>query len=253
MALTNNVPDADFVAAIADLAHETSTYDAFRQKLIIADGVVHAYDDPKTPLPEKLAVSTLDAVAAYIANQIAGIPVAIVIPSPTVVRVVAPVVGEIRQQLVFLESNAFLPTTLKLNEYMDMEKFMIMIGSAFLPSDGLANVRQIAATVRAGKSAEIKDDGVTQIVVSQAGLTNTERKKLEPAQMLIAHRTFAEVEQPEAEFLLRMDQVELPGGKGLSAVAGLWEADGGLWRVTAMRSIAAYLESACPAGTVILA
>ena len=47
-------------------------------------------------------------------------------------------------------------------------------------------------------------------------------------------RTFQEVEQPESEFLLRMDE---------EGNIGLFEADGGMWKLTARQTIKAFLEA----------
>ena len=46
-------------------------------------------------------------------------------------------------------------------------------------------------------------------------------------------RTFLEVEQPESVFLLRLD------GNGN---VGLFEANGGVWKLEATRNISAYFE-----------
>lgn len=48
------------------------------------------------------------------------------------------------------------------------------------------------------------------------------------------YRTFTEVEQPESEFILRLDD---------EGRVGLIEADGGAWKMTAKASIAAYFET----------
>ena len=46
-------------------------------------------------------------------------------------------------------------------------------------------------------------------------------------------RTFQEVEQPESEFLLRLDE---------DGNIGLFEADGGMWKLTARQTVKAFLE-----------
>ena len=48
------------------------------------------------------------------------------------------------------------------------------------------------------------------------------------------YRTFLEVEQPESEFLLRLDE---------DGNVGLFEADGGMWELEAKRRVAAYFEA----------
>ena len=49
------------------------------------------------------------------------------------------------------------------------------------------------------------------------------------------NRTFYEVEQPESEFLLRL---------GDDGKVGFFEADGGMWKMTARKTIKEYLEKA---------
>lgn len=57
--------------------------------------------------------------------------------------------------------------------------------------------------------------------------------RIKPRVALRPFRTFLEVEQPESEFLLRLDD---------DGNVGLFEADGGMWQQTAKASIAAYFE-----------
>ena len=58
--------------------------------------------------------------------------------------------------------------------------------------------------------------------------------EVRPRVQLRPFRTFLEVEQPESEFLLRVD-----ADKGI----GLFEADGGVWKLEAKRNIADYFAS----------
>lgn len=55
--------------------------------------------------------------------------------------------------------------------------------------------------------------------------------EIKPRVMLRPFRTFLEVEQPESEFLLRVDPDE-----GI----GFFEADGGIWKLEAKKNIADY-------------
>jgi len=56
---------------------------------------------------------------------------------------------------------------------------------------------------------------------------------IKPRVMLTPYRTFLEVEQPTSEFLLRLND---------EGEVGLFEADGGMWALTAKDRIAAYFE-----------
>lgn len=54
---------------------------------------------------------------------------------------------------------------------------------------------------------------------------------------LVAYRTFSQVEQPESLYIFRMQD-----RNGIQCA--LYEADGGAWKIDAMRRIKAYLEAA---------
>ena len=70
--------------------------------------------------------------------------------------------------------------------------------------------------------------------VSLAEASREKRESIEPRVALRPYRTFLEVEQPESEFLLWLDD---------NGNVGLFEADGGMWRQTAKASILAYFEA----------
>ena len=66
------------------------------------------------------------------------------------------------------------------------------------------------------------------------------KEKAKPIVKLAPYRTFREIEQPEIEVLLRtrIDSNNVPS-------VALFEADGGAWRITAMKRIAEYISKVC--------
>ena len=64
-------------------------------------------------------------------------------------------------------------------------------------------------------------------------LRDGELEAIKPRVPLRPFRTFQEVEQPESEFLLRMDE---------EGNIGLFEADGGMWKLKARQTVKAFLE-----------
>ena len=74
-------------------------------------------------------------------------------------------------------------------------------------------------------------EGVTQTVEARQGVALNALIEIKPRVMLRPFRTFLEVEQPESEFLLRVDPDE-----GI----GFFEADGGIWKLEAKKNIADY-------------
>ena len=73
-------------------------------------------------------------------------------------------------------------------------------------------------------SVTSEDNGVTQTVEARKGIALKAREQVKPRVPLCPFRTFLEVEQPESEFLVRMRE----GGE-----IGLFEADGGMWKLDA--------------------
>ena len=80
-------------------------------------------------------------------------------------------------------------------------------------------------------SVSTNDNGVTQTVEARQGVALNAMVEIKPRVMLRPFRTFLEVEQPESEFLLRVDPDE-----GI----GFFEADGGIWKLEAKKNIADY-------------
>lgn len=72
---------------------------------------------------------------------------------------------------------------------------------------------------------------LTPDVEARQGVALNALIEIKPRVMLRPFRTFLEVEQPESEFLLRVDPDE-----GI----GFFEADGGIWKLEAKKNIADY-------------
>ena len=94
------------------------------------------------------------------------------------------------------------------------------------------------------------DDGVTQTVTAKAGVVLSKDVRVPNPVSLRPYRTFREVLQPASSFVLRLQG----GGKASTTPVGaLFEADGGAWKVEAMRNISTYLRSFLPEGVPVIA
>lgn len=91
--------------------------------------------------------------------------------------------------------------------------------------------RKITLTIELTPDDERRTIGVTQTVEARQGVALNAVVEIKPRVMLRPFRTFLEVEQPESEFLLRVDPDE-----GI----GFFEADGGIWKLEAKKNIADY-------------
>lgn len=98
----------------------------------------------------------------------------------------------------------------------------------YVTSDG--NGELVVAEMVPQVPGQMNMDG-TQTVEARQGVALNAVVEIKPRVMLRPFRTFLEVEQPESEFLLRVDPDE-----GI----GFFEADGGIWKLEAKKNIADY-------------
>lgn len=121
--------------------------------------------------------------------------------------------------------------------FIDPDTFIIMAQSRFVETDDLVKIRAIVGNVRSEEVFQFSDDGISQQVTAKSGIARVENVVIPPRVILAPYRTFMEIEQPESEFVFRARKAdELPH-------FALFEADGGAWRIEAMKRIKAYLEN----------
>ena len=117
--------------------------------------------------------------------------------------------------------------------FRDRETMLIQLRSLFLQTPDVAYLLDLLSKMSDEEKVTSQDNGVTQVVEARKGVALKEQVEVRPRVKLTPFRTFLEVDQPESEFLLRVGD----GGQ-----VGLFEADGGVWKLVAKRSIVAYLE-----------
>ncbi len=155
------------------------------------------------------------------------------VESPTKVNVVTTLRGDFERYGLY-SAVAELPR-IPLDSYMDLEGMVILLKSAFVHSDMRDELIKTLGNVKEEAVKTSTDDGVSQSVVAKVGIGLQGNVKLPPIVKLIPYRTFIEVEQPEGEFLLRLQQ---------GPNAALFEADGGAWKLQARKNIAQYFHDA---------
>lgn len=112
-----------------------------------------------------------------------------------------------------------------------IEVALIELRSLCIPNEGTAYLLDLLSRMTNENSVSTNDNGVTQTVEARQGVALNALVEIKPRVMLRPFRTFLEVEQPESEFLLRVDPDE-----GI----GFFEADGGIWKLEAKKNIADY-------------
>lgn len=117
--------------------------------------------------------------------------------------------------------------------WWDYETAIIKLRSQFEQNEGTQYILDLLSRISVEDSAEQQDNGVSQSVTVRKGVSLAGREMVKPIVKLCPYRTFQEISQPESDFLLRVRE-----GNEI----GLFEADGGMWKLEARRRIKAYLE-----------
>ena len=186
---------------------------------------------------EPICVSTLTSLVSYIRSfkeNWADEPLLVNVVSPTRVELTSALDADRkREKLMVVE--AVLPE-FPFDRYINNEKMLIMVQSMFVDDETThkALVLKFAGTVTSGSVTNYGDDGVSQKATIKYGVASKAEAKVPSPCILRPYRTFLEVEQPASQFVFRMKEEN-----GVSSA--LFEADGGMWKLEAMRNIRKYL------------
>ena len=156
------------------------------------------------------------------------------VKSPTLVEVIAPETGYWREREVVAYCKAVIPE-ISFGRYMDAEDFQVMVQTCFMDSENRAVVLKLAGSVRKEQNMQTADDGVSQKVTINSGISTAADVIVKNPVTLTPYRTFHEVEQPESPFVLRFDEDGDPA---------LFTGDGSKWKLEAVAAIREYLASA---------
>lgn len=187
------------------------------------------------PLAEPISMTSLSSLIDYIESKFDSRQEAFVhIVSPTEVKLYS-VLDSDRKREYLVNVTAQVPS-FRFNEFIGLEEFCINLQSKFIDTPDRALLLKFAGTVEAGSVAQYGDDGVTQKATIKTGVASKADAMVPNPVVLQAYRTFVEVEQPETKYIFRMKQ-NAAGG----VTCGLFEADGGAWKIDAKNNIREYL------------
>lgn len=131
--------------------------------------------------------------------------------------------------------------------YTDLETAIIRLKSTFVQTETRDELIKLLGNIKEEAVKTNSDDGVSQTVTAKTGIATVSNVTLPPIIKLAPYRTFIEVEQPEGEFLLRLQN---------GPQAALFEADGGAWKIQARKNIKNYfldkLDDLVTLGTIIV-
>lgn len=133
-------------------------------------------------------------------------------------------------------------------QFMSIEQFIINVQSLFVQDEKSAELIKFVSSVKDDTSVSQTDDGISQRVTANSGVSLSAIKTVPNPVNLSPFRTFSEIKQPKSPFVFRLKKDERAG-----VTAALFEADGAAWKREAILSLKEYFETQMLPGTIILA
>ena len=205
-------------------------------ELTYSDHELHRIDPPRY-YKKRLEFGSLDAIVKMIRNEMedyeaseGGLPVFIHIRDFDEVEVFTrPDLTETRE----------IPYSASCNDanfepgWRSQDKAIIELKSRFLPTEDTEYLINLISRINNDQGVRSEDNGVSQTVTVKSGVALMSTEKVKSRLKLQPFRTFREVDQPISEFILRLDEQ-----KGV----GIFEADGGIWKMEAKDKIKSYFD-----------
>jgi hypothetical protein len=195
----------------------------------------------KPPLPESIPICTLQGVKDLISlwgEDKVKTELFILVDDYETVKLVGIQTDKCEQRRVVAIATCVQTQIFKFGEYLGAEDFSIQLQSRFAPTDDRETVQLVVSQLTSNTVATSMDDGFSQEVVLKQGPALKKQATLKPRVTLAPYRTFREIDQPVSEFILRVKQFEANDPPKVA----LFEADGGRWKIDAMKSIAEFFD-----------
>jgi hypothetical protein len=185
----------------------------------------------KQPLPSTLEVNSLSGLVGYLKSKFDGDEKLLVhVESPTLVTV-SSVLNDDSNRKEMIKAKALLPS-FSFDRFHNPEEFNISLQACFVKNEDRNIMLQVVGNIREEQVNTIGDDGISQSVTAKIGVATLSQVQVPNPVVLAPYRTFVEVEQPESDFIFRMQN---------GPRCALFEADGGAWKLKAMKNIQTYL------------
>lgn len=187
---------------------------------------------PYVPRPEKLCVTGLDSIVKLVKAELMKVtrPIFIRVDDPTSVTVLTALDKDMNRDVLF-KAECDVPGFRE--GFRQYDKAIIEIRSKFSPNVDVDYLLDLLSRINKENGVTTSDNGVSQTVEARTGVSLKQMVNVRPRVTLAPYRTFLEVQQPASEFLLQLND---------EGDVGLFEADGGMWKLEAKKNILDYFE-----------
>lgn len=186
------------------------------------------------PSAETLPLKSLSAILDFCEYEMENVRHILHIKDHSHVELLGPMDPVHRQRECFLSAGAWSIGDFAFGNFYEVDKFIIALQAQFVQDDTTAAILKMVGNMTKVAEVGTKDDGVTQRVEAKVGLAKVENVSVPNPVRLAPFRTFIEIEQPYSNFVLRLDS---------NHKCALFEADGGAWKIEAMKRIKTYLDN----------
>lgn len=219
----------EFVNRLVELA--APSVHEFEGSVYSSKELVHVMD--KKPMPRGIELTGLDSVCKLVRNEVDHVALQIFIQVKDHRNVsVFTTLDEDDDRLYLYKCAADTPAV-TIDRFMPYEKAVIELRSLYIQNDDTDYLLQLLSSISNESKVTSSDNGVTQKVEAKSGIALNSLVTIKPRVTLQPFRTFVEVAQPDSDFLLRINQC---------GEIGMFQADGGVWKLEATRNIAGYFE-----------
>ena len=192
------------------------------------------------PVPAPIKFFTLDGLIDYIRENVEGtIPskdsgdrLILQVVNETTVKLRGKPTTNHKERNIVAYCEAHIPDII-FGRYMDAETFNTMLLSKFVQTATREELFKVLKSLTNEQSMQVAEDGVSQVITVKQGVSLASNCQFKNPVPLAPMRTFTEIEQPESNFVLRVDK---------DASISLFEADGGAWKNEAVARIKEYLK-----------
>ena len=184
--------------------------------------------------PDTLDLSSLDSLVKMVKSEASNAEEPLYITVPTHLKVICfgqPHADRRNLRQFYYEVKATDVPGWDAVTNLPFDQAAVALQTRFQDSVDREYAMQLLSQITTGAKVTYNDIGVATNVVTSKGVALQQNSTIRPLVKLRPYRTFQEVEQPEGLFLIRIDE------RGITFT----EADGGMWKLEARKTIVNYL------------